>query len=246
MLPAVLGIDTSGTWCSAALVRDGEVHARRAEVGNAHSDHLLSMIDAVLADGSLALADCAAIAFAAGPGSFTGLRVACAVTQGLAFGASLPVAAIGTLDAIAEATAAGESETAETVLVAMDARMGEVYWSLYERACDGRLVALGPAALATPARLRAALEARSIPLPVPLGCGNAWAACGATMDGLATRVVHRPAADAVDVATLGLRAVAEGRLIDASRAAPLYVRNDVARTTVEREADARMKAEAAR
>lgn len=242
--PAVLGIETSGNWCSAALISAGEVHARRAEVGHAHSDHLLSMVEAVLADGSLALAECAAIAFAAGPGSFTGLRVACAVAQGLAFGAALPVAAIGTLDAIAEAVATEESDTAATLLVAMDARMGEVYWSLFRCDDDGHPVALGAPALATPARLRAALDARSTPLPVALGCGDAWAAHGAAMDGLAARVVHRVAADAVDVATLGLRAVVEGGLIAASDAAPLYVRNDVARTTVEREADARMKAEA--
>lgn len=242
MSPAVLGIDTSGTWCSAALLCGTDLHARRAEVGNAHSDHLLGMVDAVLADASLTLSDCDAIAFAAGPGSFTGLRVACAAAQGLAFGAALPVAAIGTLDAIARSVLTGETlmprSMPRSVLVAQDARMGEVYWSLYDQR-DGRLSIVAGPALTSPRHLRDLLEAAGHALPVELGAGNGWEAYGQSMEGLATRIVHRATADAADVAYLGMDALREGRLITAAEASPIYVRNDVAQTTAQREARAR-------
>jgi tRNA threonylcarbamoyladenosine biosynthesis protein TsaB len=235
---AILGIDTSSTWCSAALVRGPDVFARRAEVGNAHSDHLLTMVDAVLKEAALALPDCNAIAFAAGPGSFTGLRVACAAAQGLAFGASLRVASIGTLDAIAHSVASAEDLQSGSMLVAQDARMGEVYWSLL-RMVDGRLRIVVEPSLASPASLRVVLHEEIDAGSIDIGCGNAWQVHGAAMNGLVDRVFHRETSDALDVARLGALALIEGRLIDADQASPIYVRNDVARTTLEREARAR-------
>ena len=109
MPPVILGIDTSSSWCSAAVVRGDDVFARRAQVGSAHSDHLLAMIDAVLEEAGLALGHCDGMAFSAGPGSFTGLRVGCAVAQGLAFGASLAVTPIGSLEAIAHSLSPAEA-----------------------------------------------------------------------------------------------------------------------------------------
>jgi tRNA threonylcarbamoyladenosine biosynthesis protein TsaB len=238
MSRAVLGIDTSGTWCSVALLRADAVHARRADVGNAHAEHLLTLVDDVLVEADVALADCDAIAFGAGPGSFTGLRVACAVAQGLAFGAGLPVAAIGTLEALAHSLGADERAPPGTVLVAQDARMGEIYWALFERV-DRRLVVRAGPGLSAPGSLRERLREIDVAVPLDIGCGNAWAIHGETLDGLVRQVVARVAADAVDVAALGMRAVIEGRLIAAADAAPIYVRNDVARTTAERAALAR-------
>lgn len=240
MSPVVLGIDTSSTWCSAALVRDDEVFARRAEVGNAHSDHLLAMIESVLAEAGATLEACDALAYSAGPGSFTGLRVGCAVAQGLAFGASLKVAAVGSLDAIARSVVEAEYPEPGTVLVAQDARMGEVYWALFDRVADTTVIVAGPA-LATPSGLRAALASLDRPQPFALGCGNAWSVHDA-LQGLVERVVPRASADAVDVAALGVIACREGTLIAPEAASPLYVRNDVARTTEERRADASARA----
>jgi tRNA threonylcarbamoyladenosine biosynthesis protein TsaB len=230
MFPVVLGIDTSGSWCSAALLRGPERYERRAEVGSAHSEHLLAMVGAVFDDAGLALADCDALAFAAGPGSFTGLRVGCAVAQGLAFGASLGVAPIGTLDAIAFSL--HPPVASQTVLVAQDARMGEIYWSLVEQTGDVLRTIVVPS-LAAPARLREALAAGPL---IDLGCGNAWTMHADALSGLVPRVVVRETADAVDVAALGVVAAREGRLVPAGMASPLYVRNDVARTTAQREA----------
>jgi tRNA threonylcarbamoyladenosine biosynthesis protein TsaB len=231
MPPAVLAIDTSGRWCSAAVLHGDRIAARRADVGNAHSEHLLAMVDEALGEASLDLRECGAIAFGAGPGSFTGLRVACAVAQGLAFGGGLRVAAVGTLDAMA-AAARNESAGAGAILVAQDARMGEVYWALYD-ASAARVVGPG---LASPEALRHALRDTGT---VALGCGNAWAAYGAAMDGLAEHVVHRDGPDAVDIARIGMDALRAGLLIDARDARPIYVRNEVAETTAQRAARAR-------
>jgi tRNA threonylcarbamoyladenosine biosynthesis protein TsaB len=232
MSPVVLGIDTSGSWCSAALVRGAERCVRRAEVGNAHSDHVLAMIEAVLGEAHLTLDDCAAVAFAAGPGSFTGLRVGCAVAQGLAFGASLPVASIGTLEAIAHSVGDFDRSRPQTLLVAQDARMGEIYWSLLQRTGD-QIRTVVESSLASPGGLLSALAAEP---PVDVGCGNAWTLHGPALEGLVRRVVPRDAADALDVAELGVVAVREGRLMSPEFASPVYVRNDVARTTAQREA----------
>ena len=239
MSPIVLGIDTSGAWCSAAVSRTGDgtaaaIVARRAEVGNAHSGHVLSMVDAVLTEAGLSLSDCDAVAFAAGPGSFTGLRVACAVAQGLAYGASVPVAAVGTLDAIAHA-ATRDAPTARSVLVLQDARMGEVYWTLLD-ATAGRLEAVEGPALATPMQMRDRLRTGRAECSIDLGCGNAWTLHDDALDGLVRAVAAPRAADAVDVVALGIEAVRAGRLVSADRASPLYVRDDVARTTAQREA----------
>ena len=238
MKPVVLGIDTSGNSCSVALACGPalapRVYARRAAVGNAHSKYVLAMVRDVLADASLPLSRCDAIAYSAGPGSFTGLRVACAVAQGLAFGAGCPVVPVGTLDAIGHSVIATLAEPAEEMLVAMDARMGEVYWTLLHGS-SGRLTAVMPPALASPAVLRDRIAVR-VEVPVELGCGNAWAALGIAIDGLVERVIHREAADAVDVALLGRIAWLDGKFIAPEYATPLYVRDDVALTTAEREA----------
>lgn len=236
MSPVVLGIDTSSSWCSAALVRGNEVFVRRAEVGSAHSDHLLTMVESVLTEAGTSLDQCDALAYSAGPGSFTGLRVGCAVVQGLAFGATLQVASIGSLDAIARSVVDDGDPQRGSVLVVQDARMGEVYWALFDRLGDTNVLVSGPA-LATPSGLRVALASVG-PQPFAFGCGNAWSAHGAALDGLVERIVPRASADAVDVAALGVVACREGRLIAPEFASPLYVRNDVARTTAERRAAA--------
>ena len=236
MPPVVLGIETSGSWCSVALVDGPASHTRRSQVGNAHSEHVLAQVDAVLTEASLELTDCDVIAFAAGPGSFTGVRVACAVAQGLAFGADRPVAAIGTLDALAYSVS-HDGDGAD-LLVAQDARMGEVYWSLF-RTVDGRWSPIAGPALVGPARLADQLARVGAVLPLDIGCGNAWHVHGDAMNGLVERVVHRDAADAIDVVRLGAVAWHEGRLIDAADAAPVYVRDHVAFTTAERASRAR-------
>lgn len=234
MNPVVLAIDTSGTSCSVALLDGLQVHARRATVGNAHSQFVLDMLRAVLTEAAVALDRCHVIAYAAGPGSFTGLRVACAVAQGLAFGVGRPVVPVGTLEAIAHSVGAAHAGPAGEMLVAMDARMGEVYWALLGWT-NGWTTAMVAPGLASPAVLRHRIAAK-VGRPIALGAGNAWSVHGDAMNGLVARVVERDAADAIDVAYLGRIAYLDGRSIAPGAASPLYVRDDVAQTTAEREA----------
>lgn len=132
----LLGLDTSSGQCSVALLADGQVVTRSATTAREHAQLLLPMIDAVLAEAGLALAALDGIAFGRGPGSFTGVRIAAAATQGLAAGAGLPVLAVSDLRALAEGArrrllpAAGAA-AAGSLLACMDARMGEIYWGLF-------------------------------------------------------------------------------------------------------------------
>ena len=161
----LLVLDTSTEYCSAALWLDGEINARRLLAEQRHSSLLLPMIDELLRESALSLRQLDGIAYGAGPGSFTGLRIACAVTQGLAFGADLPVVGISTLESIAEQTGA------DKVLTVLDARMAEVYWAAYQREGAGwRMVT--DAQLALP---------ESVCVPDDgnwVGAGNGFAALG--------------------------------------------------------------------
>lgn len=223
----LLVLDTSTEWCSAALWLDGRVEARRTLAEQRHSTLLLPMVDSLLRDTGHALRELDAIAYGAGPGSFTGLRIACAVTQGLAFAAGLPVVGISTLESIAGQTGATR------VLSVLDARMAEVYWAAYERDGEDWRTVCAPE-LAMPER---------VVLPdsgVWVGAGNGFAALG---DVLRPRLAPRLARidadlvpDAAAMAPLAARAFARGEAVDAALAMPLYLRDKVALTVDERRA----------
>src|SRR6185436_19603129 len=127
----ILALDTSTEFCSVALWRDGALDAREEHAGQRHSQRLLPMADDLLRHHGLDVKDLDGIAYGQGPGSFTGLRIACGVTQGLAFGAGLPVVGVSTLLALAE------SKGAARAVCCLDARMGQVYHAAFER--DGAL-----------------------------------------------------------------------------------------------------------
>src|SRR5450759_5967166 len=126
----VLAFDTSSEYCSVALWQDSAVVKRCELVGQKHSEVLMEMLDELLRAADTKLAQLEGIAFGMGPGSFTGVRIACGVTQGLALGANLLVIGVCTLEALAEAS--GEPR----VIAALDARMGEIYHAVYEKRDD--------------------------------------------------------------------------------------------------------------
>jgi len=129
----LLAIETSTELCSVAVSHPPGVTQQQAFGARGHSGHVLPMIAQIFSDSGVQLKDCAAIAFGAGPGAFTGLRIACSVAQGLAYGASLPVIGVPTLAALAEAVhAARPLQSGMRVANVLDARMGEVYWSVDE------------------------------------------------------------------------------------------------------------------
>jgi tRNA threonylcarbamoyladenosine biosynthesis protein TsaB len=190
-----------------------------------HSQSLLPMVQEMLAEAGIRLGDCDAIAFGAGPGSFTGVRTACGVVQGMAFGASLPVTPIGTLDAMAEACR--EKTGAGDVLCILDARMGEVYWAQFHHGPGGWQTVVAPR-LSSPADVVA--EGRV------LACGNGLSAYA---DAFAARDFMEGAQPgimphAAQVAVLSRLALARGEALHASAAQPVYLRNKVALTTAER------------
>jgi tRNA threonylcarbamoyladenosine biosynthesis protein TsaB len=221
----LLVLDTSTEWCSAALWLDGRVQARRVLAEQRHSSLLLPMIDELLRASDTSLRQLDGIGYGAGPGSFTGLRIACAVTQGLAFGAGLPVVGVSTLQSVAEQAGA------ERVLTVLDARMAEVYWAAYQRDGAGWRAVSEPA-LALPG---------SVSVPAAgdwVGVGNGFAALGEVLRprlaAALVRIDDTLMPDAAAMAPLAALAFERGEGKDAALAAPIYLRDKVALTVDER------------
>lgn len=233
----ILALDTSTEWCSVAAGDGDTWHVRDEHAGQAHSERILPLVRAVLDEVGVALSQLDGIAFGAGPGSFTGIRIGCAVAQGLAWGAELPVIAVPTLEALAQQ--ARRAHGWNTVVACLDARMREVYAAAYrfdEASGDQRWRALlepmvlAPSALRLPAGLDAAC-----------GAGNAYAAypsLGAELRLAAVDATLRPSG--LSIAELALPRLAAGEGVDAAHALPVYVRHRVALTTAEREAGERL------
>lgn len=186
------------------------------------------MVQALLADAQIALADVDAIVFGAGPGSFTGVRTACGIAQGLAFGAGLPVLPLVTLDAMA--LACREASGASEIVVVLDARMGEVYWAQY-RYADGWHSVVAP-------RLCAPEAVTPLPAAGLRACGNGLAAYPAAFaeSAFAVGALVDIAPHARELVRLGAVALAAGAAVDAAAAQPLYLRNKIAYTSAERQA----------
>jgi len=226
----LLAVDTATDMCSVALAFADGLDERVEAVGQRHSERVLPLVQSLLHEHRLTLADCDAIAFGAGPGAFTGLRIACGIAQGLAYGAGKPVVPVGNLRALAWA-ASRAAPNVRRILTAIDARMQEIYWSVYEIA-DGlpaELVAPGLASAHELPQLcrRHAPDAvagsavQAFPdLATRLGCASAIATC----------------ASAAGIAALGRMDMAAGRAVPPELAAPIYVRDRVALTIEERRA----------
>jgi tRNA threonylcarbamoyladenosine biosynthesis protein TsaB len=224
-MPTILALETSTELASVALLVNQRLLGREAAPVQTHSQTLLPLVQSLLAEAGITLSDCDAIAFGAGPGSFTGVRTACGAVQGLAFGARLPVVPIVTLEAMAQSC--HERTGATDVLCVLDARMAEVYWAQYRHGADGWQAVVAPA-LAKPADV--------LPQGPVRACGNglsayadAFAAAGFMAQAEPGIMPH-----ATQVATLAAQRFLRGDIMDAASAQPLYLRNKVALTTAER------------
>lgn len=125
----ILALETATEMCSCAVYADGAVYAVSELAPRRHAELILPMADAMLAQAGIRRSDLEGIAFGRGPGSFTGLRIACSVAQGIGFALSVPLAPVSCLAALAQG--AYREEGARRVLAALDARMEEVYWACY-------------------------------------------------------------------------------------------------------------------
>ena len=199
--------------------------SREVLAGQRHSELILPMLQALLAEADITLHALDGIAFGSGPGSFTGLRIGCGVAQGLAFGADLPVAGVCTLEALAE----GSEET--RVISCLDARMREIYHGIYEKR-DGLWHTVSAPGLYAPQ-------------DAPIVTGGGWAGCGsgfaqygdalqAHYAGQLKLVKGDVFPHARHIASLAVSVFEQGQGVEPWNAAPLYIRDKVALKTSER------------
>lgn len=217
----LLALETSTHHLSVALLVGDACLTRSERLANGGSDRLLPWVQSLLAEGGLTLRQLDGIAFGAGPGAFTGLRLACGATQGLAFGADLPVVGVCTLEAVAF------NAGADRVFACLDARMNEVYVAAYVREAPAEYRCLVPPAVMPP-------EMVSAPEGAWHAAGDGFAAYASVLQSrfaVADDAVL-PTAEAVARLAVPRFARGEGQL--AIAAAPLYVRDKVALTTAER------------
>ena len=210
-------IETSTEWCSVAVWRDGEIAALERRAGQRHSEFVLPMLQSLLQGSTID-----AVAFGAGPGAFTGLRIACAVAQGLAFARGLPVIGISTLEAL------GQESGAERVVACIDARMREVYYAALEKRAGRWHEAIAAQCIAPQAAPRPAGDGW-------VGCGNGFEVYGEVLKSRVSAMKPAVHPSAVAVAQLAAPRLAAGEGVDAALAAPIYLRDKVAFTKEELE-----------
>jgi tRNA threonylcarbamoyladenosine biosynthesis protein TsaB len=224
----ILALDTATENCSAALLIEGQLRATEELLVRGHSERILAMVDELLRDAKLRLADLSAIAFGRGPGSFTGVRLAASVTQGLAQGAGLRVVPVSDLRAVAQR--AFELPAApQRVLVCNDARMHEVYWGCFERAPDGFAVAASEERVGSPAGVTLPPQWRGASGSLGAGSGfPAYPQLAAAMSGRLTVHGDPLPPRAAEIARLAVAEVLNGRVLPPEQALPVYLRDDVA------------------
>lgn len=221
----ILALETSTEYCSAALWLSGEVRQRIALAGQRHSELLLPMVDALLAETGLHVGALDAVAAAIGPGSFTGLRIATAVGQGIAFGAGIATVPVGTLEALAAGADAFE------VVACVDARMDQVYCAAYRRAAADMEVVVPPL-VASPEDLP------GLPPGKWTGRGNGFARFAGRIERSWGEAIGSVDAEAYPearwVAELAVRRLMRGEGRPPEALSPVYVRDKVALTVAER------------
>lgn len=218
----LLAIEASSEACSVALYRAGEIVEEHVLAPREHTQRMLTMVEGLLRSAALQLVELDAIAFGRGPGTFTGVRVAASVTQGLAFGAGLPVIPVSTLAAMAQGAMADDG--ASGVLAAIDARMGEIYWAGFQRRGED-LIPVIPEQVG---------KAERVPLPSEgkwVGVGSGWRAFGDTLVPRCRSCVNKLDVTALprarDVARLASILLARGETCAPELAWPVYLRDDV-------------------
>ena len=180
----LLALETATEACSVALLRLGadgrrEVIARRRHAPRQQTELILPMVDEVLAEGGLTLSALDALAYSRGPGAFSGVRIAAAVTQGLALGADLPVLPVSSLQALAQGAA--RTQAADAVLASFDARMQEIYAGAFRCDADGLMWPLTAEVACRPEAVPEVLRTAWAELPDDLntlGAGSGWATYG--------------------------------------------------------------------
>ena len=212
MIPIILAVETATDACSVALSTSKTTFVEYIVEPQAHSKLLLGMVDSVFKQANIKLQDVQAFAFGKGPGSFTGLRIAASVIQGLAFGTDKPVIAISSLQALAQQ--AYNLRGAKQILATLDARMQEIYWGTY---------------IINPAGLAQSEMADCLENPANLSLKHLATYVAVGTSCIATPPIMYPRAE--EVVQLAIAKFLNGNndnLLTASQAIPTYIRNNVA------------------
>ncbi len=220
----LLALDTSTEFLSLALQLGDKTYTHHQHAGQAASQLVLPQIQALLDSANIKLSQLDGIAFGAGPGAFTGVRVACGVAQGLGFGAGLPVVGVNTLLALAQASGH------ERVIACLDARMGEIYHAAFVRE-NNEWIEFSKTIVCKP-------EAAPVLEGIWTGVGSGWAVYGEILGSIyaenLTKILPNLTPMAEAILRLATPIFAAGKAKPASEAAPIYIRNRVALTTLER------------
>lgn len=228
----ILAIDTSTEACSAALYIDGELIERYLVAPRKHIELLKPMVDEVMKAAEVDVSELTGLAFGAGPGSFAGLRVACAFVQGMGAGLEIPVVPVSTLKAMAQQVL--DTHADRTVLVMLDAKMKEVYWGVY-RLEDKEVVTVLPEQVT---------KIDEIPnftgivgLANIIGAGDGWNVTTNWVEALKPEFIEKNVYPrAGEIALLSIDDFENGMALDADQVSPIYLRNNIALTIEEQEA----------
>jgi len=218
----LLAIETATDACSVAVDLDGQLIERETREPRAHAERVLEMVRECLGEAQVALADLDALVFGRGPGSFTGVRIAAGVVQGLALGSDLPVVPVSTLAGYA--VAAWRRTGAHNVAVAVDARMGECYWGCFSISPEGVAELRGEEVIASPTDV-------SVPAGGDwIGVGSGWQAFAELAQAMpqVEVIVESVLPSARDLLATAARSLARGETVSAEEALPVYLREKVA------------------
>ncbi len=219
----VLALETATARSTVAVAAEGQIHSVTLSGSRPGAGEIYGAIDAAVAAAKIGTSDLNCIAFGCGPGGFTGVRIAAAVTQGLAYGLQVPVFRCSTLHLLAAGVAAAAPEGA-VIAAALDARQNEAYVGLYSREGDS-LTPVVPDSLQPPAGV--ALPELSQPVYL---AGPGWSVYPELASGFNVSVAGmdvQALPNATDLVPLALRAIAAGELTDAFSAQPNYLRDKV-------------------
>ncbi|HDM8154982.1 TPA: tRNA (adenosine(37)-N6)-threonylcarbamoyltransferase complex dimerization subunit type 1 TsaB [Vibrio harveyi] len=224
MSAKILAIDTATENCSVALLVNDRVISRSEVAPRDHTKKVLPMVDEVLKEAGLTLQDLDALAFGRGPGSFTGVRIGIGIAQGLAFGADLPMIGVSTLAAMAQASYRLHGAT--DAAVAIDARMGEVYWARYTRQENGEWAGVDAECVIPPARLAEEAQADD---KTWTKAGTGWDAYQEELGKLSFNVTSGDVLypDSQDIVILAEQELKKGNTVPVEESSPVYLRDNV-------------------
>lgn len=216
----LLALDTATEACSVALHLNGETICRYKFAPRKHADLILSMVDDLLSEAEIKLKNLDVLCFGRGPGAFTGVRIATGVIQGLAFAADLPVVPISTLATLAQ----GATDKSEYLFSAIDARMGEIYWCLFQ-VKDNLVTAITDESVTKPEQLTVPVNKQWF------GIGSGWATYTEVLQKIVDKKLIGHDGEtyphAKDMVPLAINAYESGKVVSAEAAVPVYLRNKV-------------------